>query len=824
MYAIDQAGRDPGRAQALSAPAQAIPAGGLSLFDLIGMVLRCWFWIALGAIAGAALAVLVAMTIQPRFMSVAQILVDPRDLRVLQNEVTPGGSLNDSTTAFLESQARVIASDKIKVRVIEELGLTKDREFGALSDADNPLMQAIRSAIGATKPPKMGDPVVMALEALDKKTWVKRNERTFVIEIGVQTEDAAKSARIANAMANAYFKDQAEVRSEVSERATRILTSRLDELRERLRDAEEKVQRFKTANDIASVGNRSVNEEQLTQAAALLAQARSRVGESRARFEQLSGLAPSRLESGSLPEAVNSNTITALRAQLGAALARESELVTLLGPSHPQMIAARSQVRDARRQIADELARIVQSAKLDHERALAAERSMVQRFEELKRDSFSTNQASVQLRELEREAEANRSVYQAFLQRAREARELVGVDTSNARIISEAMPATRSTGISRRLVVLGGAVAGAGLGLLIGLALLWGRNAQRARLAPQPVAAVPSAEAMQPASAAPAPRAEAAPGSPAHQAPRARFRPFLAQKPAVATPPAATQPAAAAQDAASPANTETAPSTAASGRSGPAWRRAGNADAASPEAALMAAGWPLLARLPKAMPVDADRRGPATSVFQDQGFVVDSLEQPGSAFAGGIAQVADALPRQAEGENRRLLVIGLAPGAGVSTVALNLALAAAQADGVPLLVDLGRGARTLTEALAPDAELGFDDVHEGTSGLVRAALQDEETGVFFLPREKGRMLPPEEIDARRIRTRLLPSMRRFDPVIIDGAAAGRDPLLATLAAEADDILLVGRAQDVTPAALAAVRASFDTAALGRIRGVVLNHG
>ncbi|MGL4727556.1 MAG: hypothetical protein ACRCWO_02260, partial [Bosea sp. (in: a-proteobacteria)] len=75
---------------------------------------------------------------------------------------------------------------------------------------------------------------------------------------------------------------------------------------------------------------------------------------------------------------------------------------------------------------------------------------------------------------------------------------------------------------------------------------------------------------------------------------------------------------------------------------------------------------------------------------------------------------------------------------------------------------------------------------------------------------------------RRIRTRLLPSLRRFDPVIIDGAAAGRDPLLATLASEADDIILVARPGDVTADTVAQVKSAFDAAALGRIRGVVLN--
>jgi uncharacterized protein involved in exopolysaccharide biosynthesis/Mrp family chromosome partitioning ATPase len=812
MYAIDAAGPGADRRNNGSVAQQPVQqaANGLSLFQIIGAIFRCKLWVLLGALIGAGLAIVIALSTPQRFISTAQILIDPRDLRVLQNEVTPGGILNDSTTAYLESQARVIASDKIKIRVIEQEDLTSDPEFGAQSDTENPVTAALRKLTGAQKTKREGDPVVMALEAMDRRVWVKRNERTFVIDIGVATNDPKKSARIANALAAAYFKDQLEVRSEATKRASTSLTSRLSELRDRLRDAEEKVQQFKTANDIASVGNRSVNEEQMTQASALLAGTRNRVADSKARFDQLSQLSATRLETGSLPEAVASSTITALRAQLGAAQAREAELVTLLGPSHPQMISARSQVRDARRQIAEELERIVQAAKLDYERAIAAERSLVQRFGDLKKDSFATNQASVQLRELEREAEANRSVYQAFLQRAREATELVGIDASNARIISDAMPATRPTGVSRRLIVIAGAMVGGALGLLIGLALFWGRNTARMNAAGMyaPVAAAPL-------------------DAPAPAAPR-QFRRVVnpAATPPAPEPPAKAEPATAAAAPGAPIPAaRVMPGWARNLAAGPVWKRGDmdatlrKSDSATGEAALAVAGWRVLARLPK---TPSKVAATLTSVFQDRGFPVDSFDAPASDFSRGIDTLAAALgPADAAG-NRRILVLGLAQGAGSSTVALNLALGAARAEDVPLLVDLGRGARTLSEALAPEAELGFDDVYGGEAGLVRAALQDEETSVFFLPREKGRMLKASEIDARRIRTRLMPSLRRFDPVIIDGAAAGRDPLLAALASEADDIVLVARPGDITQEAIQQVKASFDGTALERIRGVVIN--
>ncbi len=820
MFAIDARGEEASGPDRRGGNAQGVqPAtGGRSLFWFIKAIFRTKFWILLGALAGLGIAGLFAATITSRYVSTAQILIDPRDLRVLQNEVTPGGIINDSSTAYLESQARVISSDRMKLRVIADENLTEDPEFGGEPESEGAVRDFIRNLSGPRAARRPGEATAAALDAMDKRVTVRRGERTFVIDIAVSSRDPEKAARLANALVQAYFKDQAEVRSQATQRTSSALTGRLAELRDKLRDAEEKVQAFKAANDITSVGGRSVNEEQLTQGGTLLGTARQRTAESKARFDQLRTLRPAMLESGSLPEAVGSNTITALRAQLGAALGREADLVTQLGPSHPQMIAARSQVRDARRQIAEELERIVQAARIDYERAQATERSIVQRFSDLKKDTFQVNQASVQLRELEREAEASRAVYQAFLLRAREATELVNVDSTNARIISDASPASRSSSIPRKLILLAGLLAGAGLGYLLGLARLISQERFVTPNGSQPSAAVARTDSARTDDArtsdAKTSDGKTADGRAASSKPAFSRMTDRAQKPAAMSMTEAAQPA------------QTPPAR-------PGWRRmfddGETQDAANapltPDMVASQAGLAVLSRLP-----DARQRGwlrakpEVRSVFQGKGMIVDALERPDSPFSKAIAEVLDAIPEAGlAGRNRRIMVLGLGAGSGASMLSLNMALAASRQGDVPLLVDLGRGATTLSETLEAEDGPGFDDVLDGTVGFVRAALQDEATGVFFLPREKGRMRPADEVAATRIEKSFIPSLRRFDPVVIDGAALGSDPLLVALIALADDVVLVGKPGEVTAAAIGAAKRALGDANR-RLRGLVINEG
>src|SRR5260370_13555110 len=96
------------------------------------------------------------------------------------------------------------------------------------------------------------------------------------------------------------------------------------------------------------------------------------------------------------------------------------------------------QVDDLRRTINEEVERFAQSARNDLTRARDYEASLGKALDAQKRQSVQLSQASVRLRELERDVDANRDVYQSFLKRSRETEEQETLNTSAARIIGEA--------------------------------------------------------------------------------------------------------------------------------------------------------------------------------------------------------------------------------------------------------------------------------------------------------------------------------------------------------------------------------------------------
>ncbi|KAF0127886.1 MAG: lipopolysaccharide biosynthesi [Xanthobacteraceae bacterium] len=443
----------------------------LSSAGLLAAVWPHWMAILALALACAAAAYATSRFMTPRFMATAQIFIDPRGLQVFDNELTPRQQDSNTAINFVESQARIVTSQSVLSRVVDSERLTADPEFNGKGGASwaVSLLDRLGMARGGEESLEVRER--LALNALYDRVIVRRPERTFVIEVTVRAADAEKAARLANAVSHAYIDSQTAARADAARRATQSLTNRLDELRARVRSAEERAEDFRRQNGLVGTRTQLVSEQQLTDANTQLGQAQARVAEAQARHEQIQISLRSTSQAGALPEAVMSPTIAALRGQQAEARRRLADAQTEFGPRHPTVRNGQAQVADLDRAIADELGRIAQAARADLDRARAAEATQRRTVEQLTTQASSAGQAFVQLRELQREVDVNRNLLNTFLSRSRETSELERVDTSNARIITVAQP-PRDRVFPPRGVVMAAAGFTVGAGLGVGLAIL----------------------------------------------------------------------------------------------------------------------------------------------------------------------------------------------------------------------------------------------------------------------------------------------------------------------------------------------------------------
>ncbi|MET3480579.1 GumC family protein [Methylobacterium sp. 1973] len=452
-------------------------------------------FIVLGGLFMVAVAVALLGLIPPRYTSSIQVLVDPSDLRVVENDVNARQPQADSGVSIAESQVRVIQSDSVLRRVIAKLHLDQDDEF-VLPDGNNPTLTWVKGALGMLPPAASRDPVITALDTLQNRLTVRRAERTFVIDVAVQSRDPEKAARIANAVGDAYFAEEAAARTETARRASSALAGRLASLKRDVEQAEGAVVRYREDHKLVAASGRLLTDQQLGDLNQQLVTASIKTAEAKSRLDQARRMRSSD-PSTALPEMLQSLEMQALRQQYATLSRNTAELATRLGERHPAMAEQYAQQRDLQRLIQREKERIIETTQKDYDRAAASEAAIRTNLDRVKTETASSDRAYVGLRELERTLEARRGIYEAYLKRAREASEQERLNTTNVRIISAATPARQRTFPPSPKIVLPVALI---LGLLLGggIALLLGADSDRRRTlraATRPAASFRAADA-----------------------------------------------------------------------------------------------------------------------------------------------------------------------------------------------------------------------------------------------------------------------------------------------------------------------------------------
>lgn len=427
-------------------PAAATAPAGFSVLELIQLLWQRKAAIVSAALIAACAAVAAGKTLTPKYSATAQLYVDPRELQLVDRELTPRAQDISGLAMVVESQARVITSNNVLLQVIKDTNLDKDPEFGGSDGKGFPgsllglVGIELRPSAEQQKQIQMG-----TLEALIRHINVKKTDRSFIVDIDVWSYEPAKAAMLANAITKAYLAESKQSQAAAARRATTDLSGRLKELQERLRNAENALAVYKAQNNFVGTQDTLISDQQLSSSNQRLAAARALTLDAQAKFDQIEASRKAASDPGAIPEVLQSQTIANLRAQYAEARKKQAELQSELGPRHPALRQAEQQVQDLRRTINEEIGRFAQAAKNDLIRAREFEAKLNTELETQKRRSVQMSQASVRLRELDREVEASRDVYQSFLKRSRETEEQESLNTSNARIIGEATVPQRRT-------------------------------------------------------------------------------------------------------------------------------------------------------------------------------------------------------------------------------------------------------------------------------------------------------------------------------------------------------------------------------------------
>lgn len=361
----------------------------------------------------------------PVYTASSVVTLESREQPILDANSVVSGLSGDQ--ASINTEVEVLRSRVLIERLVHDLNLLDDSEFNVhLKNEGLLTLGSLKGYFfGGNRVRYTSDKDVLdaAVNAVLERLQVSNVRQSYVFRITFTTEKPEKSARLANGLAELYIEDQIRVKSEKTQQATAWLSGRVAELKEALERAEEEVKEFKSRANLFSPDVLNARNLQIK--------------ELRERRDALEGdriLIKQQLET------------------LEAALAAR-RLQDFANAAQDDVIRDAVRRGDALDVVLTRGNEIISSLKSDLEVSDGQLKSISNSITNMSFQVERQGSELVELQQLEREAEASRLIYEAFLSRLKEASIQQGIHQADSRILSMAV-VPRSASAPHKALIL----------------------------------------------------------------------------------------------------------------------------------------------------------------------------------------------------------------------------------------------------------------------------------------------------------------------------------------------------------------------------------
>jgi capsular exopolysaccharide synthesis family protein len=197
--------------------------------------------------------------------------------------------------------------------------------------------------------------------------------------------------------------------------------------------------------------------------------ARRQRAEAESQYRQVQGMQGNWERLASVPAVLGNPLIQSFKTEEARARAKVEELSRRYGPKHPTMQAARSELSAASASLRAQVEQVVAGIERNYQLAVANENSLQSSFDANKSQIQDISRKEFKLRELQREVDANRTLYETFMNRLKETTATSDLDSSNVRVIDKAVtPGGPIAPQKSRIVLIAAVLAGIfGIGLTL---------------------------------------------------------------------------------------------------------------------------------------------------------------------------------------------------------------------------------------------------------------------------------------------------------------------------------------------------------------------
>ncbi len=441
-------------------------------------VVRQYQWrILLLALVATVLAGLFVFTIKPVYRSSATLLVEGKQGNLLSS-IEDVYSMDTSRAEYFQTQFEIIKSPDLARKVIQRMKLAGHPEFNEKKpeSESQPFGKEWLAMLPALAPDKsesaeadeaIKDEEQLLQGFLDRLT-VKPRPKTQLVDVSFDAKDPKLARDIVNTLGETFIESGLEARMDATRKAAEWLSDRLQALKDKLTDSENRLQAYLAKEhlvDLEGVLTLSAKEiEKNTETLATVRQARI---EAESTYNKIKS--GNRLDQ--IPEVLQDRVIQDLKSKEAELAGKESDFAERYGPEHPALVAVRSEHAAIQALLEKQLASIVSSIKSRYEIARANEQAVLASIENNKAQVQKIGSKQGRLSELQREVDSNKKLYETFIDRFKEANEAAELGAANIRFIDKASIPIEPVKPKKKLIVALTFVGMIFLGVLIAFLL-----------------------------------------------------------------------------------------------------------------------------------------------------------------------------------------------------------------------------------------------------------------------------------------------------------------------------------------------------------------
>lgn len=439
------------------------------------------------AIMVTALVAVVVAGMTPVYQSRARLLIEADEAKAVSIQEIYG--LDSSRQEYFETQFEILKSRRLAELVIERMDLANHPEFNADAVSEPNRLKALQEqakALLAQYLPMESDASVYPdeyfaerrkaalLAAFQTKLQITPVRKTQLVDITYEASDPKLAADIANTLGEVYIEMYLDDKMQLTQKASDWLKTRLDSLRIKVRESEQRLQSFREQNGLIDIeGVQTLSSNDINDLNAQLQTVRKR----RTDLQSLIDLAQQRQASGdmaaliSIPEISEHQLVAQIKRDEADAERELAQLAQRYGPRHDKMIAAKARLVEVRASVSRRVASLVEGLRQEYQKVLASEQALQSQLAQSKQGFQAINRAETEYRELQREVETNQRLYDTFLTRMKETGAVGDFQSAHARFADRAEPALSPAKPKRKMIVVATFVVMLLLGMLMALVL-----------------------------------------------------------------------------------------------------------------------------------------------------------------------------------------------------------------------------------------------------------------------------------------------------------------------------------------------------------------